>query len=185
MRNLKKLLNLIDKREWTSLDVDLKAVAYEGLLEKYAAEEKGAGQYFTPRVIIRSIIRCIKPDFRKSPEYAIHDPASGTGGFLIGAFEWIMKETNNGASLTFKDRDRLVEKTFSGMDIVQSTRRLAQINCYLHELKAMIYFGDSLGEGQHVSRRYDLVLTNPPFGKGIGGTNPRRDDFIFESFVIL
>lgn len=62
--NLKKLLNLINVIEWSALDIDVKAAAYEGLLEKYASEEKGAGQYFTPRVIIRSIVRCIKPDFR-------------------------------------------------------------------------------------------------------------------------
>ena len=176
--NLKKLLNLIDKRDWTSLDVDMKAIAYEGLLEKYAAEEKGAGQYFTPRVIIRSIIKCVKPDLRNSPEYLIHDPACGTGGFLIGAFDWIMKETINGAKLNLKDRERLVKRTFSGMDNVQNTRRLALMNCYLHELQATIYFGDSLGEGPHVSKRYDVVLTNPPFGRGVGGS-PVRNDFLF------
>ena len=178
--NLKKLLNLIDKREWTSLDVDMKAIAYEGLLEKYAAEEKGAGQYFTPRAIIRSIIRCVKPDFRNSPEYTIHDPACGTGGFLIGAFDWIMKETENGARLNVKDRERLVKRTFSGMDNVQNTRRLALMNCFLHELEVTIYFGDSLGDGPHVSKRYDVILTNPPFGKGVGG-NPLRDDFLYST----
>ena len=107
--NLKRLLNLINEIEWTSLDVDIKAAAYEGLLEKYAAEEKGAGQYFTPRVLIRSIIKCIKPDFRKSSDFTIHDPACGTGGFLIGAFEWILKETAKGSKLTMRDRDRLIK----------------------------------------------------------------------------
>jgi type I restriction enzyme M protein len=176
--NLKKLLNLINEIEWTSLDVDIKAAAYEGLLEKYAAEEKGAGQYFTPRVVIRSIVKCIRPDFRRSPDYTIHDPACGTGGFLIGAFEWIMKETDNGSKLTIKDRERLVKNTFSGMDNVQNTRRLALMNCYLHELEATIYYGDSLGEGQHVGKRYNVVLTNPPFGtRGAGGA-PSRDDFL-------
>lgn len=178
--NLKKLLNLINEIEWTSLDIDVKAAAYEGLLEKYATEEKGAGQYFTPRVIIRSIVRCVKPDFRKSPEFTIHDPACGTAGFLIGAFEWIMKETNNGAKLTLKDRERLVRQTFSGMDNVQSTRRLGLMNCYLHELEAMIYYGDALGEGQHVGKRYDAVLTNPPFGKGVSGI-PSRSDFLYST----
>ncbi len=176
--NLKKLLNLINEIEWTSLDVDIKAAAYEGLLEKYAAEEKGAGQYFTPRVVIRSIIKCIRPDFRRSPDYTVHDPACGTGGFLIGAFEWIMKETDNGSKLTLKDRQRLVKNTFSGMDIVQNTRRLALMNCYLHELEATIYYGDSLGEGPHVGKRYNIILTNPPFGtRGAGGA-PARDDFL-------
>jgi len=176
--NLKKLLNLINEIEWTSLDVDIKAAAYEGLLEKYAAEEKGAGQYFTPRVVIRSIVKCIRPDFRRSPDYTVHDPACGTGGFLIGAFEWIMKETDNGSKLTVKDRERLVKNTFSGMDNVQNTRRLALMNCYLHELETTIYYGDSLGEGPHVGKRYNVILTNPPFGtRGAGGA-PSRDDFL-------
>ncbi len=90
-------------------------------------------------------------------------------GFLIGAFEWIMKETNNGATLTIRDRERLVKRTFSGMDNVQSTRRLALMNCYLHELESTIYYGDSLGEGQHVGKRYDIILTNPPFGRVLAG----------------
>ena len=152
--------------------------AYEGLLEKYAAEEKGAGQYFTPRVVIRSIVKCVRPDFRRSTDYTVHDPACGTGGFLIGAFEWIMKETDNGSKLTIKDRDRLVKNTFSGMDNVQNTRRLALMNCYLHELEATIYYGDSLGEGPHVGKKYNTILTNPPFGtRGAGGA-PSRDDFL-------
>jgi len=176
--NLKKLLNLMNEIEWTSLDIDVKAAAYEGLLEKYASEEKEAGEYFTPRVIIRSIVRCIAPDFRKSQEFTIHDPACGTGGFLIGAFEWIMKQTNYGATLSIKDRERLVKRTLSGMDNVQGTRRLALMNCYLHELEPIIYYGDSLGEGKHVGKRYDVILTNPPFGKGVSGV-PLRSDFLF------
>lgn len=176
--NLKKLLNLINEIDWTSLPVDVKGAAYEGLLEKFAAEEKGAGQYFTPRVVINSIIRCVKPDFRKSPDYTIHDPACGTGGFIIGAFEWIMNQTERGARLKTVDRERLLKKTFSGMDIVLLTRRLALMNCYLHGIEPQIYFGDSLGEGPHVGKRYDVILTNPPFGtKGAGGA-PSRDDFL-------
>jgi type I restriction enzyme M protein len=176
--NLKKLLNLINAIEWTSLDTDIKAAAYEGLLEKYAAEEKGAGQYFTPRSLIRSIVRCVKPDFRTSPNFTIHDPACGTGGFLIGAFEWIMKETHAGSRLTTEDRERLIKQTLSGMDNVQSTRRLALMNCYLHELEPKIYFGDALGEGAHVNERYNVILTNPPFGtRGATGV-PARDDFL-------
>ena len=82
--NLKKLINLIDETEWAELDVDLKGQAYEGLLQKYAAEQKGAGQYFTPREAIRAIVRCVRPDIRERADFTIHDPACGTGGFLIG-----------------------------------------------------------------------------------------------------
>ena len=126
-------------------------------------------------------MKCIKPDFRQSSEYEMHDPACGTGGFLIGAFEWIMKQTNHGSKLTIKDRERLVKKTFSGMDIVQNTRRLALMNCYLHELEAQIHFGDALGEGIHVNKRYDVILTNPPFGSRGAGGAPSRDDFLFST----
>ena len=96
--NLKKLINLIDETEWTALGVDVKAEAYEGLLEKAASEgKKGAGQYFTPRVLIQSIVRCMKPDPRAHREFKICDPACGTGGFLVAAYEWLMDETKGGA----------------------------------------------------------------------------------------
>ena len=91
--NLKKLITLIDETQWTAIDVDVKADAYEGLLQKYAEEEKGAGQYFTPREAIRCVVRCIRPDVRTKPDFTIHDPAVGTAGFLIGAYEWVMKQT--------------------------------------------------------------------------------------------
>lgn len=79
--NLKKLISLIDETEWTTLDVDIKAAAFEGLLQKAADEgKKGAGQYFTPRILIQSIVRCIKPDPRIHKEFTICDPACGTGG---------------------------------------------------------------------------------------------------------
>ena len=162
--NLKKLLNDLNEIDWSTTDIDIKGQAYEGLLEKYAATEKGAGQYFTPRPLIRSIIRCVKPNFVNSSEYSIHDPASGTCGFLIGAFEWIMKETDDGSKLKIKDRERLIKNTFSGGDNVVTTRRLGLMNCYLHEIEAEIYYGSSLDEGPHVGKRHNLILTNPPFG---------------------
>src|SRR6185369_13094467 len=96
--NLKKLVGLIDETEWTALDVDVKAAAFEGLLEKAAREgKKGAGQYFTPRLLIQSIVRCIKPDPRTHPEFTISDPACGTGGFLVCAYEWLIEATKGGA----------------------------------------------------------------------------------------
>ena len=79
-----KLIGLIDETEWTALDVDVKAAAFEGLLEKAATEgKKGAGQYFTPRLLIQTIVRCMKPDPRASKDFTICDPACGTGGFLV------------------------------------------------------------------------------------------------------
>ena len=175
--NLKRLINMIDEIQWTTLDVDIKAEAYEGLLQKYAAEEKGAGQYFTPREAIRCVVRCIKPDIRKSQNFTIHDPACGTGGFFIGAYEWMMSQTREGADLRREDRERLQKHTFSGAEIVRETRRLCLMNLYLHEIEAEIYYGDSLAEGPHTKKRYDCVMTNPPFGIRGGGGYPAREDF--------
>jgi len=175
--NLKKLIGLIDETEWTVLDVDLKAQAYEGLLQKFAAEQKGAGQYFTPREAIRCVVRCVRPDIRESPNFSIHDPACGTAGFLIGAYEWMIKQTKEGADLKREDRERLQKHTFSGVEIVQETRRLALMNLYLHEIEADIYHGDALAEGTYSSRRYDCIMTNPPFGAKGAGEAPLREDF--------
>ena len=92
--NLKQVINMIDKEEWTAMEVDVKGAAFEGLLEKSAAEgKKGAGQFFTPRPLIKSIARVMKPDPRTTKDYKICDPACGTGGFLMYAYEWLMEET--------------------------------------------------------------------------------------------
>ncbi len=179
--NLKKLITLIDETEWAALDVDLKGQAYEGLLQKYAAEQKGAGQYFTPREAIRAVVRCVRPDVREHGEFTIHDPACGTAGFLIGAYEWLMGQTREGADLRREDRERLQKRAFSGVEIVQETRRLAMMNLYLHEIEAEIHYADSLAEGPHVGRRHDCVLTNPPFGTKGGGDVPVRDDFTVQT----
>jgi len=172
--NLKKLILLINETEWAELDVDLKAEAYEGLLQKYAAEQKGAGQYFTPRAAIRAIVRCIRPDIGQSADYTIHDPAVGTAGFLIAAAEWNLKE--RGSTLEREEQVRLKRGTFSGGEIVLETRRLALMNLYLHGIEADIRYGDSIAEGAG-DRHYDCILTNPPFGTKGGGDVPNRDDF--------
>src|SRR2546425_1294318 len=92
--NLKRLISLIDETEWTSLDVDVKAAAFEGLLEKAASEgKKGAGQYFTPRLLIQAIVRCVKPDPRVHSEFTICDPACGTRGVLVASYEWLTHES--------------------------------------------------------------------------------------------
>lgn len=170
--NLKKLILLINETEWAELDVDLKAEAYEGLLQKYAAEQKGAGQYFTPRAAIRAIVRCVRPDIGQSAGYTIHDPAVGTAGFLIAAADWNLKE----GDLDREEQKRLKRGTFSGGEIVLETRRLALMNLYLHGIEVDIHYGDSIAEGAG-DRRYDCILTNPPFGTKGGGEVPNRDDF--------
>ncbi len=173
--NLKRLINLIDEVEWTSLNVDVKAEAYEGLLEKAASEgKKGAGQYFTPRILIQSIVRCMKPDPLAHKEFSICDPAAGTGGFLMCSYEWLMKET--GEALKREDAKRIRNSTYYGTELVPRPRRLCLMNLYLHGLEANIYLGDSIYEPGS-GKRYDVVLTNPPFGTKGANQAPVRDDF--------
>lgn len=173
--NLKKLVNLIDETEWTSLNIDVKAAAYEGLLEKSASEgKKGAGQYFTPRILIQSIVRCMKPDPRIIKDFTIYDPAAGTGGFLVCAYEWLIEQTQG--SLERDDAKRIQMNTYSGTELVARPRRLCLMNLYLHGIHADIYLGDSIYEPIK-SQRYNCVLTNPPFGTKGANQAPTRDDF--------
>lgn len=177
--NLKRLFNLIDETEWTSLDVDVKAAAFEGLLEKAAAEgKKGAGQYFTPRLLIQSIVRCMKPDPRVSNDFKIMDPACGTGGFLVSAYEWLLKET--GGALDRNIAKRIRTETYYGQELVPRPRRLALMNLYLHQVEPHIAFGDSIYEAP-TSQRFDVVLTNPPFGTRGANQAPEREDFVVET----
>ena len=177
--NLKHLINLIDETEWTALNVDVKAAAYEGLLEKSASEgKKGAGQYFTPRVLIQSIVRCMKPDVVKVKDFTIHDPAAGTGGFLVCAYEWLFAQTKG--KLDRDDAKRILMKTYSGTELVARPRRLCLMNLYLHGIHGNIYLGDSIYEPLK-GERYSCVLTNPPFGSKGANQAPTRDDFTIET----
>jgi type I restriction enzyme M protein len=178
--NLKRLINLIDETEWTSLGVDIKAAAYEGLLEQAANEgKKGAGQYFTPRVLIQSIVRCMKPDPRLHSDFTISDPACGTGGFLVAAYEWFLKQTKGGA-IDRSVAKRVRTKTYFGQDLVARPRRLALMNLYLHGIEPTIRLGDTIYEPPY-SQRFDVVLTNPPFGTRGANQAPEREDFTIET----
>jgi len=175
--NLKRLITLIDEVEWTELGVDVKGEAFEGLLEKAASEgKKGAGQYFTPRVLIQSIVRLMKPDPRTHKEFTICDPACGSGGFLIAAYEWLLDTTNKGALLDRNDYKRIKKKTYFGQDLVPRPRRLALMNLYLHGIEPTIYLGDTIYE-PNKGERYDCILTNPPFGTKGANQAPERSDF--------
>jgi type I restriction enzyme M protein len=173
--NLKRLIDLIDEIEWTGLNIDVKAQAYEGLLEKSAAEgKKGAGQYFTPRVLIQSIVRCIKPDPRASEEFTISDPAAGTGGFLLCAYEWLLEQVEG--ALNRDDLLRIRKDTYFGTELVARPRRLALMNLYLHGVEPQIKLGDSIYEPDD-GERFDVIITNPPFGTKGANQIPERQDF--------
>jgi len=177
--NLKKLISLIDETEWTSLDVDVKAAAFEGLLEKAASEgKKGAGQYFTPRLLIQAIVRCMKPDPRVSNNFKIGDPACGTGGFLVCAYEWLLEESKG--SLDRAIAKRIRASTYYGDDLVARPRRLALMNLYLHQVEPHIGGNDSIYDPPG-PERFDVVLTNPPFGTRGANQAPARDDFVIET----
>jgi len=175
--NLKRLINLIDEDKWTELDADVKGEAFEGLLEKAASEgKKGAGQYFTPRVLIQSIVRLMKPDPRVHKEFTISDPACGSGGFLVCSYEWLLDETKHGALIDRNDYKRIRAKTYYGQDLVPRPRRLALMNLYLHGIEPKIYLGDTIYEPPK-RERFDCILTNPPFGTKGANQAPDRDDF--------
>ncbi len=177
--NLKRIISMIDEEDWTAMDVDVKGAAFEGLLEKAASEgKKGAGQYFTPRVLIQSIVRVMKPDPRSHREFTICDPACGTGGFLMCAYEWLLDVTKG--ALARREIDRIKNKTYYGQDLVPRPRRLALMNLYLHGLEPKIHLGDTIYEPDR-GECFDCILTNPPFGTKGANQAPDRDDFTIET----
>ncbi|MEL6944484.1 MAG: N-6 DNA methylase, partial [Bacteroidota bacterium] len=139
----------------------VKGKIYEGLLEKNAEDTKsGAGQYFTPRALIRAMVACIQP----KPMHTIADPACGTGGFFLAAYDWI--EAHH--ELDREQKKFLKTETFYGNEIVANTRRMCLMNMYLHNIGEID--GDSFINPNDAliaddGRRYDYILANPPFGK--------------------
>lgn len=177
--SLKKIINEIDVVEWTSLGIDVKAEAFEGLLEKAASEgKKGAGQYFTPRALIKSMVNLMQPDPLKQPGLKICDPACGTGGFLVASYEWLMEKTKG--ALPVQNLNTIMNETYYGQDLVPRPRRLALMNLFLHGLNPKIYLGDTIYEPDR-GERYDVILTNPPFGTKGAGQAPERGDFTIQT----
>lgn len=155
------LVDLMDKENWSAMSADVKGDAYEGLLEKNAQDTKGgAGQYFTPRPLIEGIVDVIAP----IPGETICDPACGTGGFLFKAHDYIV---NNNPNLTKTEKKTLKESTLKGIELVHSVTRLCAMNMLLHGIGSQdeepIEAKDSLAADP--GDRFDIVLTNPPFGK--------------------
>ncbi len=184
---LQRLVGLIDGETWMGLDVDVKGTIYEGLLERNAGEVKsGAGQYFTPRPLIAAMTRLIDPD----PTETVHDPAAGTGGFLLAAYEHMRAKPG---ARDRKIARKLREQNLTGKDIVADVVRLCAMNLYLHGIggdQPAVEQKDALLADD--GRRFDVVLTNPPFGKRQsfrivredGGMDTERQDYVREDFTV-
>ena len=158
---LYRIVQMIDKEKWVSMSSDVKGEIYEGLLQKNAEDIKsGAGQYFTPRPLIRAMVECIRPE----PKKTIADPCCGSGGFFLAAQEFITQNY----TLDREDKEFLKDETFFGNELVAVTFKLSLMNLYLHNIGDIygnipIAHGDSLLTDP--GYRVDYVLTNPPFGK--------------------
>ena len=156
---LRLLIRMIDSEEWSALDVDVKGAVYEGLLAKNADDVRGgAGQYFTPRPVIRAIVEVMRPE----PKMRIADPACGTGGFLLAAFEYLKDK-----AVSPQESTHLSTRSLHGVDLVPNVARLCAMNLFLHGIGGdhahpVISIADSL---ESRTEPVDMVLTNPPFGK--------------------
>jgi type I restriction enzyme M protein len=174
---LSKLVTDIDILDWYSVDRDDLGDLYEDLLERNAGEKKsGAGQYFTPRHLIDSIVAVMQPQLGD----VIQDPAAGTCGFLIAANNYL-RQHNDFDSLSDEAQRKYRHQTFHGMELVQDTHRLALMNMLLHGIEGGVTYGDTLSDDHKGLPPATLILSNPPFGTKKGGGLPTRGDLTFET----
>ena len=175
-KNLEKIITTIDGLDWYSAKEEGLGNLYEGLLEKNANEKKsGAGQYFTPRVLIDVMTKLVKPQ----PGERCNDPACGTFGFMIAAHQYVASQTDNFYDLDADTAEFEKKEAFTGCELVHDTHRLALMNAMLHDIEAPIKLGDTLSNEGKSMTGYDVVLTNPPFGTKKGGERATRDDFTY------
>ena len=157
---LQRLIYLINDETWSGMTADIKGAIYEGFLQKNAEDTKsGAGQYFTPRALIKAMVAVMRPE----PMKTICDPACGTGGFFLAVYDYISE--NYSSTMDREQKAFLQSKTFAGTDIVDNVVRLCVMNLYLRGIagtESPITTDDSLISA--TKDRYDMVLTNPPFG---------------------
>lgn len=174
--NLRKIILSINALDWYSAKEEGLGSLYEGLLEKNANEKKsGAGQYFTPRVLIDVMTELIAPQ----PGERCNDPACGTFGFMIAADRYVKEHTDDLFALTAEQQAFQRNDAFTGAELVHETHRLALMNAMLHDINGHIQLGDTLSNIGKSMKGYDVVLTNPPFGTKKGGERATRDDLTF------
>ncbi|MEY8837481.1 class I SAM-dependent DNA methyltransferase, partial [Cribrihabitans sp. XS_ASV171] len=160
---LYRLISMIDETNWVMLGTDVKGDIYEGLLAKNAEDTKsGAGQYFTPRALIRAMVECVAP----LPNRTIADPSCGTGGFFLAAFDFLSSRSE--PALDRAQKEFLKNETFFGHEIVANTRRMCLMNMFLHNIGEM--GGESFVSPNDAlvapsDKTFDYVFANPPFGK--------------------
>lgn len=171
--HLAKVVAMVDAQDWLSLDIDTKGAIYEGILEKNGQDKKsGAGQYFTPRALIKAMVDVTNPKIMET----VCDPACGTGGFLLAAFDHMKRESKD-----LRKQEFLKTEALTGYDITPLVVTLASMNLYLHGVgidASPVMCEDSLEK--EPSRLYDVILANPPFGTrpaGLGEISSMRQDF--------
>ena len=182
-RHLEQLVKALDQIDWYSAQQDGLGDLYEGLLQKNSTETKsGAGQYFTPRALINSMVRCIQPQ----PGEVVQDPAAGTAGFLIAADRYIKDHSDDLFDLDANAQNFQRNKAFIGVELVPGTRRMALMNCLLHGMEGddegVVHLGNSLGMVGATLAKADIILANPPFGSSKGGeASITRDDLTYKT----
>ena len=172
---LKKVITMIDEEDWLGMDVDVKGAIYEGILEKNGQDKKsGAGQYFTPRPLIKAMVDCIRPKIGET----VCDPACGTGGFLLAAYDFMKPQSQDKTK-----RDFLRDKALHGSDNTPLVVTLASMNLYLHGVgteRSPIVCEDSLEKESVINP--DVILANPPFGtRAAGSVEINRPDFYIDT----
>ncbi|KPQ28964.1 MAG: type I restriction enzyme M protein [Marinobacter excellens HL-55] len=182
-RHLEQMIKTLDQIDWFSAQKDGLGDLYEGLLEKNANETKsGAGQYFTPRALINTMVNCLRPQ----PGERIQDPSAGTAGFLIAAHEYIKSQTDDLYELKDAAKTFQTTQAYVGIELVPGTRRLALMNCLLHgmegDAEGVVHLGNALGQTGAGLEKADVILANPPFGTSKGGdASITRDDLTYKT----
>ncbi|MGM0747154.1 MAG: N-6 DNA methylase [Bacillota bacterium] len=177
-KNLEKIIKSIDALDWYNAKEEGLGNLYEGLLEKNASEKKsGAGQYFTPRVLIDVMVQLIDPKIGER----CADPAAGTFGFMIAADQYLKNQTDDYFDIEPQEAEFQKKEAFVGMELVKDTHRLALMNALLHNIEGRLEQGDTLSGNGKWMKNFDVILTNPPFGTKKGGESVSRDDLTFET----